>query len=155
MLIVLDAARSREQISAVLPGGSLCAVITTSRANLFAGAGQYSQRIDPVTADHAARIFLTALGEDVIAKPDQLAEVIELCDFQPNALLSVAHRASNERLGPTIQRLRREQDRPDVLRYDGRDVAERIASEYRNLETLERRAFLLLTIPHSRSFAPC
>ncbi|MCI4367012.1 MAG: SARP family transcriptional regulator, partial [Thermoplasmata archaeon] len=36
MLIVLDGARTPEQVMAVLPGGSQCSVITTSRANLRA-----------------------------------------------------------------------------------------------------------------------
>ena len=41
MLIVLDGARTPEQVMAVLPGGSQCTVITTSRANLHAGSGKH------------------------------------------------------------------------------------------------------------------
>jgi len=154
MLMVLDAARSLQQLSEVLPGGSNCTVITTSRANLLAGRGQHSQRIDPVTGEEAAEILLTALGPDHKAGPDQVAEIIELCDFQPNALLSFADRAVNEGLDRALERLRPGQSRLDVLRYGARDVAERMASEFSNLEPLERRAFLLLTIVESQSFVP-
>ncbi len=154
MLIVLDAARSLQQISAVLPGGSKCTVITTSRANLLAGRGQHSQRIGPVTGLEAAEILLAALDPDQAAEPDQVAEVIELCDFQPNAILSFADRAVDEGVNRAVERLRPDLSRLDVLRYGGRDVAERMASEYKNLEALERRAFLLLTVPESESFVP-
>jgi hypothetical protein len=154
MLIVLDAARSFEQITAVLPGGNRCTVITTSRANLLAGRGQHSQRLGPVTAREAAEILLGSLGRSLTAKPDLVAEAIELCDFQPNALLSVGDRARNEGLKHAIDRLRPDESRLDVLRYGGRDVAERIASQYNNLEALEKRAFLLLTLPESKTFVP-
>ncbi len=154
MLIVLDAARSLEQITAVLPGGSGCTVITTSRANLLAGRGQHSQRLGPVTAGDAAEILLGSLGMNLTTKPDLVAEVIELCDFQPNALLSAADRARNESLDQTLRRLRPPENRLDVLRYGGRDVAERIASEYNNLEAPEKTAFLLLTVPESETFVP-
>jgi hypothetical protein len=154
VLMVLDAARSLEQIKDVLPGGSKCTVITTSRANLLAGGGWHSQRIGPVTGEEATDIFLTALGPDRAVGPDLVSEAIELCDFQPNALLSFAARAADEGLVRALERLRPDQNRLDVLRYDGRDVAERLTSEYSNLEGLEREAFLLLTIPESESFVP-
>ena len=154
MLVLLDAARSLEQIRAVLPGGSGCTVITTSRANLLAGQGQHSQRLGPVSAGEAAEILLGALGRDLTTKPDLVAEAVELCDFQPDALLSVGDRARNEGLHQTIRRLRPAATRLDILRYGGRDVGERIASEYHNLEVLERKAFLLLTIPESATFVP-
>jgi hypothetical protein len=153
MLIVLDAARSREQVAAVLPGGSGCTVITTSRANLLAGLGQHSQRLEPVSAAEASEILLDSIGCDLVSEPDLVAEAIELCDFQPNALLSIGSRARNEGLHLTLDRLRHE-NRLDVLRYDGRDVAERIASEYGNLEEPEQIALLLLTIPESQTFVP-
>lgn len=154
MLILLDACRSAEQLAAVLPGDSKCTVITTSRANLLAGRGQYSLRLGPVTAEEAATIFSTSLGESPMTKVDLVAEAAELCDFQPNALLAAAERARHEGLDQTIDRLRRPEARLDVLRHGGRDVADRIASEYANLERREKEAFLLLTIPESGTFVP-
>ena len=154
MLIVLDAARSLDQLVAVLPGGSGCTVITTSRANLLAGRGQNSQRLRPVTAKEATEIFLGSLGKDLMSEPDLTAEIIELCDFQPNALLSAADRARDEGLEPALERLRPPGTRLEMLRYGGRDVAERIASEYNNLEVREKTAFLLLTVPESETFVP-
>ena len=154
MLILLDACRSAEQLAAVLPGDSRCTVITTSRANLLARRGQYSLRLGPVTAEEAATIFSTPLGESAATKVDLVAEAIELCDFQPNALLAAAERARHEGLDQTIDRLRLPEARLDVLRYGGRDVADRIDSEYANLERREKEAFLLLTIPESGTFVP-
>jgi tetratricopeptide (TPR) repeat protein len=107
-----------------------------------------------VAAEEAATIFSTPLGESPTAKVDLVAEAVELCDFQPNALLAAAERARHEGLDQTIDRLRRPEARLDVLRHGGRDVADRIASEYANLERREREAFLLLTIPESGTFVP-
>ena len=154
MLIVLDAARSLQQLSEVLPGGSKCTVITTSRANLLAGRGQHSQRIGPVTGEEAAEILRAALGADQMTEPDLVAEAIELCDFQPSALLSFADRAADEGLARAVERLRPDNSRLNMLRYGGRDVAERFASEYSNLEERERRAFLLLTSRNLTASSP-
>jgi tetratricopeptide (TPR) repeat protein len=154
ILIFLDAVRSQEQLTEVLPGGTHCTVITTSRANLLAGLGQHSQRLGPLSANDAAELFLTKLGTRRVAEPDLVAEAIELCDYQPNALLSAGERARNEGLGQMLERLRREEDRLDMLRYGARDVAERIASEYKDLDPLEKRALLLLTVLESETFVP-
>lgn len=154
MLILLDAARSTEQLTAVLPGDSNCTVITTARANLLAGSGQFSLRLGPVTPEEAATIFLTSLGRGLTHRPDLVAEAIELCDFQPNALLAAGERAGRDGLSQTVDRLRLPGDRLDALRYGGRDVAERIASVYANLESQEKAAFLLLTVPESDTFVP-
>ena len=153
MLIVLDAVRSRAQLLQVLPGTSTCTVIITSRANLHAG-GQPSHRLGPVTPEEATEIFLTACGNGRANKVNLVAEAIELCDFQPNALLSAGERARDERLERTLERLRNEEDRLNALTYGLRNVGDRIASEYNNLEDLEKRAFLLLTLPESETFVP-
>ena len=77
-----------------------------------------------------------------------------MCDYQPNALLSARERARNEGFEQTVERLRRDEDRLDVLRYGSRDVAAHIAGEYNNLEPIEKQAFLLLTVPEAETFVP-
>jgi len=153
MLIVLDGLRSRAQLDQVLPGTSTCTVITTSRANLHAGSLP-SYRLGPLAAEEATEVILAACGEDAKGKVDLVAEAIDLCDRQPDALLSVGELALGEGLDRTVERLRNERDRLAMLRYRGRSVADGIASEYNNLEDTEKEAFLLLTLSESETFVP-
>lgn len=152
MLFVLDAARSAEQIKSVLPGGDRSTVIVTSRANLLAGEDRYTMRLGPLTEADAGRIFRAAYGRD--ASPELVAEAVELCDRQPNALRVAAERARDGDLPGTVKALRDRANRLALLKYAGRDVAERFESEYAALEPLEKRAFLLLTVPETETFVP-
>ncbi|WP_067463879.1 NB-ARC domain-containing protein [Actinomadura macra] len=154
MLIVLDAARSLEQVLAVLPAESGCTVIITSRAGLMAGRAQHTVALGVPSEDEATRIFRWSAGTDGPPPPHLVAEAVELCGRQTNALRVAADRSRRHGLEPTLAHLRDEGRRLEFLRYGGRDVAERFESEYADLEQEEREALLLLTIPESRTFVP-
>ncbi|QXJ21311.1 AAA family ATPase [Actinomadura graeca] len=154
MLIVLDAARSLEQVLAVLPGESGCTVIITSRAGFMAGRAQHTVALGVPSEEEATRIFRWSADTDDPPPPHLVAEAVELCGRQTNALRVAADRSRRHGLEPTLAHLRDEGRRLEFLRYGGRDVAERFESEYADLEQEEREALLLLTIPESRTFVP-
>ena len=156
MLILLDGVPSRGQLSQVLPGTNTCTVITTSRANLHVGS-ERSHRLEPLTPDEATAILRVTCGSGGMAEVDLVAEAIELCDCLPEAVLAAGERARDEGQGGLVQTVALLRDRERhlaALTYGGRNMADRMASEYGKLNDLERRAFLLLTVPASETFVP-
>lgn len=153
ILILLDAVHSQAQLRQVLPGTSSCTVITTSRANLKV-SGQISRRLKRLTPEEATGILLKAYSNGGPVHVDSVAELIELCDYLPEALLAAGERARDEGLERTVQLLRDRERRLDALTYGGRNMANRIASEYNNLNDQEKKALLLLTVPASETFVP-
>lgn len=83
MLIVLDNAAHTDQVTPLLPGGSTCTVLVTSRrtlTSLISRHGAHHLRLDTFTT-HDARELLTArLGcHRVSAEPDAVAELVDFC----------------------------------------------------------------------------
>ncbi|SEG31981.1 NB-ARC domain-containing protein [Nonomuraea solani] len=167
MLIVLDAARSAEQIKAVLPSGEQCTVLITSRANYLLGDNEdspqtRSYRLGPMREDDAWLTFRSVCPVGLPA--EMLAEITELCDGQPNALLAVGERARDvltfsgrppaAALQPLMAELRDGRTRLAALKHGGRDVADRFESEYAVLEPEVRKAFVFLTLSQSDTFTP-
>ena len=98
MLVILDNARSPEQVRPLLPGAPGCLVIVTSRSQLSGLAATESAQ--PVVLDllnlHEAREFLARrLGAArVSAEPAATDEIIRLCARLPLALAIVTARGA-------------------------------------------------------------
>jgi DNA-binding SARP family transcriptional activator/Tfp pilus assembly protein PilF len=96
MLVVLDNARDVDQVRPLLPGGSGCLVVVTSRSQLsglVAAEGAHLIPLD-LLSDHEARELLVRhIGpEPVGAEPDAVAAIIERCARLPLALsVAAAH----------------------------------------------------------------
>lgn len=90
VLIVLDNARSPEQVRPLLPGGAGCLVLITSRDKLNAlvaldGAGRIT--LDAFAPDEASLLLARILGGDrVAAEPEATAGLAKACAFLPLAL---------------------------------------------------------------------
>jgi len=97
MLIVLDNARSSEQVVKLLPGSPKCTVLITSRDHMPGLVARYGAR--PVSVDvfdtQAARTVLARhMGSGRLdAEPEAAAELVELCAGLPLALSIVGARA--------------------------------------------------------------
>ncbi|MFE9746396.1 BTAD domain-containing putative transcriptional regulator [Saccharothrix saharensis] len=80
MLIVLDNARSVDQVRPLLPGGSSCLVLVTSRdslAGLVARHGAHRIPLDRLPSADAVSLLRELLGDRADAEPEALATLVE------------------------------------------------------------------------------
>ncbi|MBQ1090010.1 BTAD domain-containing putative transcriptional regulator [Streptomyces sp. B93] len=98
VLIVLDDARSAEQVRPLLPGEPGCGVLVTSRADLLGLAvtdGAVRVRLAPLTEAEAREMLRRRLGESkVLADTEATARLLERTGRLPLALAVVAARAA-------------------------------------------------------------
>ncbi|WP_086663276.1 tetratricopeptide repeat protein [Lentzea kentuckyensis] len=97
LLLVLDNAAESDQLVPLLPGGSSCAVVVTSRralTGLVATHGAVSVPLGVLPDAEARALLATRLGETrVAAEPDAVTAVVEHCAGLPLALAIIAARA--------------------------------------------------------------
>jgi hypothetical protein len=157
VLIVLDAARDADQVRKLLPNGSRCCVIVTSRRSLRSPDFDVaSHHLDIPRANDAMEILSRFSKADWRHQPESAAKIISICGRLPLALASVG-----EQLDKKHYSLREMSDMLDdesralsLLTYVGKNVEERIESEYESLTDRERKAFRLLTLVDSPTFIP-
>jgi tetratricopeptide (TPR) repeat protein len=98
MLIVIDNARDTAQVRPLLPGGSGCLVLITSRnqlPGLVATDGAHPIGLDLLDAAESRDLLAARLGADrVAAEADAVADVVDRCAGLPLALAIVAARAA-------------------------------------------------------------
>jgi DNA-binding SARP family transcriptional activator len=98
MLVVLDNARDSGQVIPLLPGGSGCTVLITSRrrlTGLVTGHGARSLDLDVLPDDQARELLARYLGERrLTAEPDAAAGLLACCAGLPLAIAMVAARAT-------------------------------------------------------------
>jgi tetratricopeptide (TPR) repeat protein/transcriptional regulator with XRE-family HTH domain len=98
VLIVLDNARSPEQVRPLLPGSEGCLVVVTSRsalAGLAAAEGARPLRLGPLDAEEGVRLLAARLGaERVAAERGAVTDLVSLCGHLPLALAVMAARAA-------------------------------------------------------------
>jgi tetratricopeptide (TPR) repeat protein/DNA-binding XRE family transcriptional regulator len=96
MLIMLDNARSAEQVRPLLPGAGSCITLVTSRdalSGLVAGDGAIRLDLDLLPPRDAVALLRTLIGQRVDAEPTAAAELTGLCARLPLALVIAAARA--------------------------------------------------------------
>ncbi len=156
VLMVLDNARSEEQVRPLLPGSPSCAVLVTSRLDLQGLAIHHGARVvtlDPLSSAAAARLLGQIAGAEVAGDAETLAR---LCGHLPLALRIVAESARG-RSAAGIAALTGELDGEDRLdrlgsddpRSDPRTV---LSWSYGQLPADVRDTFRLLGLFPGRSF---
>ncbi|HEX6681999.1 MAG TPA: BTAD domain-containing putative transcriptional regulator [Candidatus Limnocylindrales bacterium] len=152
MLVLLDNARSADQIRPLLPGTPGCLVVVTSRdrmTGLVARDGAARLDLGVLSADDTRTLLIRLLSADrVQAEPEAVAELAELCGHLPLALrIAAANLTAHP--GHTIAdytaRLRG--DRLTALAVDGdphAGVRAAFDHSYRSLPDSARGAFRLL-----------
>ncbi|MGW5052543.1 ATP-binding protein [Actinokineospora sp. NPDC004072] len=99
MLVVLDNAATADQVIPLLPGGSTCTVLITSRrtlASLIDRHGAQHLPLGVLTHDEARALLAARLGADrVTAEPGAVDELFDLCGGYPLALAITARNAAS------------------------------------------------------------
>ncbi|MGP3967182.1 AfsR/SARP family transcriptional regulator [Streptomyces sp. 6N223] len=155
MLILLDNARDSAQVAPLLPGGSSCAVLVTSRHQLPALVAAHGARplaLDTLTPAEGRQLLTRHLGADRLeAEPHAADGLLDHCAGLPLALGIIAARAAM-RPGLPLSRLAQEL-REDATRLDALDAGELAANlravfswSYRALSPQAVRLFRLLSI---------
>jgi DNA-binding SARP family transcriptional activator len=156
LLVVLDDAADARQVRALLPGGTGCAVLVTSRCELTGLLVDPGAR--PVPVRTLARDDAEALLRQIVgagrpaAEPEATAELVRLCGGLPLALRVAAAQLATHP-GRTIRayvdELRRDPLATLRIEHDGPvAVADAIAASYRRLAAPERRILRLLGTAH-------
>ncbi|MEW9529049.1 tetratricopeptide repeat protein [Microbispora sp. NPDC049125] len=124
MLVLLDNARTVEQVRPLLPGRGGCVVLVTSRSRLTglaAREGAHRIVLDLLTADESAELLRRSIGRArVDAEPDAAAALARHCAYHPLALRVAAERANahDRPLADTAAELADRRARLDVLAPD-------------------------------------
>ncbi|WP_246037618.1 AfsR/SARP family transcriptional regulator [Saccharothrix texasensis] len=151
MLIVLDNAATAEQAVPLLPGGTTCTVLITSRRRLpglITRHGAHSLPLGVLTDTESRALFVAALGPDRVADDEHAtAELIALCGGFPLALgLIAAHAQPGLPLKEAATELR--ESGLDALDADDptASLPAVLSWSLRHLTEHQRTAFALLSI---------
>jgi DNA-binding SARP family transcriptional activator len=163
MLVVLDNARSVEQVRPLLPGTPGCVAVVTSRdalAGLIARDGAQRVDLDVLPPAEAVGLLRALIGSRVDADLDAAAALVGLCCRLPLALRVAAELAARRLdvgLAELAGELADEQRRLDLLDADGdpRTAVRAVFSwSCRHLGTDGVRAFRLLGLHPGPDFDP-
>jgi DNA-binding SARP family transcriptional activator/Flp pilus assembly protein TadD len=153
ILVVLDNARSAEQVRPLLPSTATCAVVVTSRdvlAGLVARDGAIRLDLDLLPLDDAVSLMRVLIGQRVDAVPDAARALAERCSRLPLALRVAAEWAA-ARPGVPLAALAEElagQRRLDLLEAGGdprTGVRAVFSWSYRQLDPVAARGFRLVS----------
>ncbi len=153
VLIVLDNARDVDQVRPLLPGGSGCMVVVTSRSELtglVAVEGAHPVTLGLLSEQEARRLLASHLGQARLdAEPAAVGELIARCAQLPLALAIIAARAAAHPTFPLATfsaELADTQRRLDAV--DGGDQFSQVRSvfswSYQRLSTQAAHLFRLL-----------
>jgi DNA-binding SARP family transcriptional activator len=152
MLLVLDHARSAEQVRPLLPGSSGCLVLVTSRnrlAGLVASHGARRLTVDPLSEDEAVELLGRILGPHRVADEREAAHrLAHACALLPLAL-RIAAASFDSGLHRSIAAYVDELDKGDPLAAlrivdDSLAVQSVFDASYTGLPIDTRRVFRLL-----------
>jgi DNA-binding SARP family transcriptional activator/Flp pilus assembly protein TadD len=153
MLIVLDNARTVEQVRPLLPGGSSCVALVTSRdslAGLVAREGAHRVDLDRLPAGDARGLLRVLLGDRVDAEPTAIDVLVERCARLPLALRITAELIRSQparSIADLTDELADQQGALDLFDLDGdpRTAVRAVFSwSYRQLDGTVARVFRLL-----------
>jgi DNA-binding SARP family transcriptional activator len=144
VLVVLDGARSFQQIAPLIPGGAGCCVLVTSRAQLGALIDRHGAarlRLGRLDTPEATELLDRMVADArVAAEPGCTARLAELCDRLPLALRIAAARLVAKphwTIAHLVARLADPAHRLDELAAGEQDVRTGILASYADLAPAE------------------
>lgn len=151
VLVVLDGVTREEEILHLLPGGSQCMVIVTSRRRLMGLPGAHHIDVPPLSVAESRELLTRIVGADrVDREPHATTELSTLCGGLPLALRIAGTKLrsrSHWTIGRFVDRLEDGSRCLDHLRHQTWDLCSVLDSAYEGLGERERRLFRLLAVP--------
>ncbi|HEY0637765.1 MAG TPA: BTAD domain-containing putative transcriptional regulator [Pseudonocardiaceae bacterium] len=157
-LVVLDNAAHAAQVRPLLPAGSGCAVVITSRQRFASLESTYHVDLDAFSVADGVALLDRIIGpERLAAEPEVARRIVELCGRLPLAIWAAGARVRARphwKLGRFAAMLEREDQRLDMLAFGDLDVRSAFLSSYTQLERRQRLLFRRLgslgvpDIPH-------
>ncbi|WP_188193109.1 AfsR/SARP family transcriptional regulator [Nonomuraea sp. SYSU D8015] len=155
-LVVLEDAATEAQVRPLLPGGSGCAVLVTSRNRLVGLAGATFVELGVLPPDTAIDMFSRIVGQDRVAGDHQAADaIVKLCGRLPLAIRIAGARLASRRQWPLawlLNRLADERRRLDELTVGDQQVRAGISLSYALLPPQARTALRRLGLMGLPSF---
>ncbi|MET8039668.1 BTAD domain-containing putative transcriptional regulator [Micromonospora sp. NPDC005215] len=147
-LLVLDNAATADQVTPLLPNGSHCLVLITSRRRLVGVDEGRPSSLPVFDPDEAIELLGHVVGVDrVAAEPEAASEVVRRCGHLPLAIRLAGARLAHRprwRIADLAERLT---SRPDPLaefEAGDRSVGRAFALSYAQVSPAAQRAFRLL-----------
>ena len=152
LLLVLDNARTAEQVRPLLPGGPGCLVLVTSRRRLLALDDARSLSLDVLPPADAAALFRRVAGEERVGGEAEAVErVVDRCGRLPLATRIAAARLRARPSWAVHDLAERMPDQADLA--DGeRSVPAALALSYDDLDPEHRRMFRRLGLHPGTDF---
>jgi DNA-binding SARP family transcriptional activator len=145
MLLVLDDVTDETQVMPLLPAGSECAVVITSRTRLLGLDGASVVTVDAMTEDEGLRLLASLVGEDRVARErDSAARLVALCEWTPLAIRAAAEKLTARppwRIEKLVARMEDPAQRLQELVTGGNDPAVRFEDAVERLTPPYRWAF--------------
>lgn len=149
LLVVLDDATSQDQLHHLLPSGSKCAVVVTSRNRMGGLPGGMHVKLPVLSPEESVELLAAVLGQNRVRRePEAALDLVELADRLPLALRAIAAKLAarpNWPLSRMVARLADERHRLEELCYGGFDVFSRFTEAYQLLNARQRWVFRRLS----------
>ncbi|WP_194834453.1 tetratricopeptide repeat protein [Nocardia sp. XZ_19_369] len=156
VLLILDDARDHDHIEPLLPTGSECLTLITSRRRLIALDSALPLPLDTLDPDTAKDLFCRLAqrnpqGDDIAA----VAEIVQLCGYLPLAIVLLAGRIAHHpvwTLTGLAEQFRAAQDRLGELDAGQRAVRAAFTASYENLPSGRQQLFRTLGLHPGTDF---
>jgi DNA-binding SARP family transcriptional activator len=149
ILLLLDNAVCDRQVRPLLPSGSDCRVIVTSRTRLAGLEGAELIDLEPMAPENGLAVLRKMIGADrVAADPVAARRVVDLCGRLPLGLRIVAVRLAAKphwTLARLVERLEDERARLGELSAGALDLEESLRASYRRVAQQARLALRQLS----------
>jgi DNA-binding SARP family transcriptional activator len=149
LLVVLDNVADEEQVYPLLPRGSDCRAIVTSRTRMAGLAGGTLVEVGLLTEAQCLETLAALVGADRVAEePEAARQIVWLCGRHPLAVSIAGMRLAQRtywRLDQMAARLA-DRHRLDELRIGSMDVRASILGSYARLDVRDQLAFRRLSL---------
>jgi tetratricopeptide (TPR) repeat protein/transcriptional regulator with XRE-family HTH domain len=156
LLLVLDDARSSEQVLPLLPGAGGSLILVTSRRHLTALEGAIAISLDTLAPGEAAALFVRLAARPALSRDDTaVSEIVKLCGYLPLAIGMVARQLHHHpawSLAGRAAELAAERGRLELMATENVSVAAAFDLSYEDLAPGQQLLFRRLALHPGTEF---